>query len=48
MFFLIRVAFWLSVVLVLLPSGGSQKAPQSGRSAPREAVGGRRAPPCPT
>jgi hypothetical protein len=26
MFFLLRVAFWLTVVLVLLPSGGSQSA----------------------
>ena len=25
MFFLLRMAFWLSVVLVLLPSGGSQQ-----------------------
>jgi hypothetical protein len=25
MFFLLRMAFWLSVVLVLLPSGGSQR-----------------------
>ena len=25
MFFLVRVAFWLTVVLVLLPSGGAQK-----------------------
>ena len=24
MFFLLRMAFWMSVVLVLLPSGGSQ------------------------
>ena len=24
MFFLLRMAFWVSVVLVLLPSGGSQ------------------------
>ena len=24
MFFLLRVAFWLTIVLVLLPSGGSQ------------------------
>ena len=31
MFFLLRMAFWLSVVLVLLPSGGSQ--PQSGAPA---------------
>lgn len=33
MFFLLRMAFWVSVVLVLLPSGGSQqrtaKAPSS-------------------
>jgi hypothetical protein len=26
MFFLVRVAFWLTLVLVLLPSGGSQKS----------------------
>lgn len=26
MFFLLRVAFWLTVVLVLLPSGGSQQS----------------------
>ena len=30
MFFLVRVAFWLTVVLVLLPSGGAQ---QSGAQA---------------
>src|SRR3981189_734322 len=36
MFFLIRMAFWLSVVLVLLPSGGAkQTAP-----APTGGVGG--------
>lgn len=29
MFFLLRVAFWLSIVLVLLPSGTTSKAPQS-------------------
>jgi hypothetical protein len=29
MFFLLRVAFWLSIVLVLLPSGTASKAPQS-------------------
>jgi len=29
MFFLLRVAFWLTVVLVLLPSGGSQKPKES-------------------
>lgn len=27
MFFLLRMAFWLGVVLVLLPSGGSQRGP---------------------
>jgi len=30
MFFLLRVAFWLGVVCVLLPSGGSQPAAQIG------------------
>jgi hypothetical protein len=29
MFFLLRVAFWLSIVLVLLPSGTASKAPQT-------------------
>ena len=29
MFFLLRMAFWLSVVLVLLPSGGSQRTPST-------------------
>lgn len=29
MFFLLRVAFWLSIVLVLLPSGTASKAPQA-------------------
>jgi hypothetical protein len=28
MFFLLRVAFWLGLVLVLLPSGGTQPAPK--------------------
>jgi hypothetical protein len=40
MFFLLRMAFWLSVVLVLLPSGGSQRtatAP-SAELGPIEAV----------
>jgi len=35
MFFLLRMAFWLSVVLVLLPSGGSQRSP----SAPSAELG---------
>lgn len=30
MFFLLRMAFWLGVVLVLLPSGSAQHAAQSG------------------
>jgi hypothetical protein len=27
MFFLLRMAFWLSIVLILLPSGGAQRRP---------------------
>lgn len=33
MWFLVRVAFWLGLVLVLLPSGGSQPLPTSQVSA---------------
>jgi hypothetical protein len=33
MWFLLRVTFWLAVVLVLLPTGGSQTAPKSQVSA---------------
>jgi hypothetical protein len=33
MFFLIRVAFWLSVVLALLPTGGSKQNTQAAASA---------------
>jgi len=33
MWFLLRVAFWLTVVLVLLPTGGSQPVPKSQVSA---------------
>jgi hypothetical protein len=29
MFFLLRMAFWLGVVLVLLPGGGSQRSPST-------------------
>lgn len=29
MFFLLRIAFWLGLVLILLPSGSSQQAPAS-------------------
>src|ERR1700720_4423048 len=37
MFFLLRMAFWLSVVLVLLPSGGSQRTATA--SAPSTELG---------
>jgi hypothetical protein len=33
MFFLLRMAFWLSVVLILLPTGTSQPAPPNGVGA---------------
>ncbi len=38
MFFLLRMAFWLGVVLVLLPSGSAQHATQSGDVGASEAV----------
>ena len=38
MFFLLRMAFWLGVVLVLLPSGASQRADQAGKVRPAEAI----------
>ena len=34
MFFLLRTAFWLSIVIVLLPTPESMKTPESA-SAPR-------------
>jgi hypothetical protein len=37
MFFLLRMAFWLGLVLVLLPSGSSQQ-PQGGQVAASEAI----------
>jgi hypothetical protein len=37
MFFLLRMAFWLGLVLVLLPSGSSRQ-PQSNQIAPSEAI----------
>jgi hypothetical protein len=40
--FLFRMAFWLGVVLVLLPSGGSQPSPQ-GQVGTSEAFGAARA-----
>ena len=33
MFFLLRMAFWLSVVLILLPTGSSQQVPANGVGA---------------
>jgi hypothetical protein len=38
MFFLLRMAFWLGVVLVLLPSGSSQRADQAGEVRTSEAI----------
>ena len=38
MFFLLRMAFWLGVVLVLLPSGSSQRADQASEVRPSEAI----------
>lgn len=37
MFFLLRMAFWLGLVLVLLPSGSSRQ-PQGSQIAPSEAI----------
>ena len=38
MFFLVRVAFWLTVVLVLLPSGGSKQSGAQGNVGAAEAI----------
>jgi hypothetical protein len=38
MFFLLRMAFWLGVVLVLLPSGSAQHVAQSGDVGPSGAI----------
>jgi uncharacterized protein DUF5330 len=38
MFFLLRMAFWLGVVLILLPSGSSQHAAQTGDVGTPEAI----------
>jgi hypothetical protein len=38
MFFLLRMAFWLGVVLVLLPSGSSQRADQVSEVRTSEAI----------
>jgi uncharacterized protein DUF5330 len=38
MFFLLRMAFWLGLVLVLLPSGGASQQPQGSQVAASEAI----------
>jgi Family of unknown function (DUF5330) len=38
MFFLLRMAFWLGVVLVLLPSGSTQRADQASEVRTSEAI----------
>jgi hypothetical protein len=39
MFFLLRVAFWLSIVIILLPSGAEKKTDQQAMVSPMEALG---------
>jgi hypothetical protein len=39
MFFLLRVAFWLTIVLALLPSGGAQRSAQAEASQPKFGAG---------
>ena len=39
MFFLLRVAFWLSIVIILLPSGAEKKTEQQAMVSPMEALG---------
>jgi Family of unknown function (DUF5330) len=38
MFFLLRMAFWLGLVLVLLPTGAAQRAPASTEVSASEAI----------
>jgi hypothetical protein len=38
MFFLLRMAFWLSVVLILLPIGSTQRAPSTGDVGASEVI----------
>ncbi len=38
MFFLLRMAFWLSIVLMLLPSGTAQQAPATDNVAASDAI----------
>jgi len=38
MFFLVRMAFWLGLVLVLLPSGGAQREPSTNEVGAADAI----------
>jgi hypothetical protein len=38
MFFLLRMAFWLGLVLILLPSGSSQRAPAASEVGATDAI----------
>jgi hypothetical protein len=38
MFFLLRMAFWLGLVLILLPSGGAQRSPSTNEVGPGQAL----------
>ena len=38
MFFLLRMAFWLGIVLVLLPSGGAQRGPSTNAVGASDAI----------
>jgi hypothetical protein len=38
MFFLLRMAFWLGLVLILLPSGSSQRAPAASEVGASDAI----------
>jgi Family of unknown function (DUF5330) len=38
MFLLLRMAFWLGIVLILLPSGGSQRGPVAGNVGASDAI----------
>ncbi|HEY5066230.1 MAG TPA: DUF5330 domain-containing protein [Xanthobacteraceae bacterium] len=38
MFFLLRMAFWLGVVLILLPTGGTQRGPAANEVNASEAI----------
>jgi hypothetical protein len=38
MFFLLRMAFWLSVVLILLPSGSAERGPPAGGVGASDAI----------